>query len=1008
MELGVVRQVDIDREMQAAYLSYAMSVIVARALPDARDGLKPVHRRILYAMHDMGLRPESAYKKSARIVGEVLGKYHPHGDAAVYETMARMAQDFSMRYLLVDGQGNFGSVDGDAPAAMRYTEARLARMAEELLQDIEKETVSWGDNFDGTLQEPQVLPARLPNLLLNGSSGIAVGMATSIPPHHLGEVCDALGYMLDNWTKLDDVTVEELMDFIPGPDFPTGGVIYRRADDGSDAISHAYATGRGRITVQARAHVEEMTRGKNRIVVTELPYQVNKTALAERIADLARDGKLEGITDLRDESDRRGMRLVVELSRNAVPEQVMNDLYRHTPLRSTFSVILLALVEGEPRLLSLKKALQLYLEHRLEVVRRRSEFELARARERAHILEGLLTALKHLDEVINTIRRSPDSDTARGRLMKRFKLSQVQATAILDMPLRRLAALERQKIEDEYKEKQRLIKELTELLASPKKMRAAVKTELAEIKAQYSDARRTQIVDRQPGAFTAGELLPDEPVWITIRQSGHVVRSAGREAPDLGRVLQDAPVACLSANTRETLFLFTASGQAAAVGIHRVPEGAGAHWADFTPLGKREQVIAALVLKADIAGTLFLATHKGMVKRVAVGELPGAGSPAFSPIKLDTGDALGWTALTPGDAEIILVTAAGQAIRFKEDEVRPMGLPAGGVMGVKLGANDHLVGMDVVRPRADLMTVALNGYAKRTPLGEYPTQGRNGSGVIAAKLTKGTTLVGASVVNADDKIVLTTADGGGRLLRALNAARMGRTTQGEMIVALKPKERLAGVVRVEGSATAPELNGGNGATPDISRGPTAKTPVGKSPSNGRSKATRAPRSAAATKRPASAKHTTGKATAKPETTKARKSATPSRRSKPAATKAAPKTATATGKSKPAAAKTRTTSTKAKITTMRVRSTATKPKPEATKTKAPARAKAAMAKTKPAAKAKPMASKAASATSRPKPKAPASKAKTPQGKAARPTTRTKPVAKAKAEPAKNPSRARSSR
>ncbi len=802
MELGVVRQVDIDREMQAAYLSYAMSVIVARALPDARDGLKPVHRRVLYAMHELGLgRPDAPYKKSARIVGEVLGKYHPHGDAAVYDSMVRMAQDFSMRYVLVDGQGNFGSIDGDAPAAMRYTEARLAPMAGDLLRDIDKDTVDWLDNFDGTLKEPEVLPALLPNLLVNGAAGIAVGMATSIPPHHLGEVCDALSYMLDHWTRLDDVTIEELMNFIPGPDFPTGGVIYRRADDGSDAIRHAYATGRGRITVQARAHVEEMGRGKSRIVVTELPYQVNKTALSERIADLAREGRLEGITDLRDESDRQGMRLVIELSRNVAPERVMSDLFRQTPLRSTFSLILLALVNGEPRLLSLKKALQVYLEHRLEVVRRRSEHELTRARERAHILEGLLVALKYLDEVVATIRRAPDSDTARDRLMRKFKLSQSQATAILDMPLRRLAALERQRIDDEYKEKRRLIKDLEGLLSSPKKLRAAVKAELAEVKARYSDARRSQIVDRAPGALAVSDLLPDEPVWVTITSSGLVSRRPGREAPELGRAPQDPPLVCIPANARDTLYLFAASGQAAAIGVHRLPEGSGTHWADLMPLGRREQVVAAVALATTAAGTLFLATLRAAVKRVTLSDLPGAGGPAFSVIKLDPQDRLGWVQLTPGDAEVILVTAAAQAIRFREDTVRPMGLAAGGVLGVKLnGAADRVVALDVVRPRADLLIVANNGYAKRTPLSEYPTQGRNRVGVVAGRLARGAALVGACVVNADDKVLLVMAGGAGRVLRAAGAPRMGRATQGEVIVTLRPNEQLARVVRLEPTA----------------------------------------------------------------------------------------------------------------------------------------------------------------------------------------------------------------
>ncbi|HEY9526981.1 MAG TPA: DNA topoisomerase (ATP-hydrolyzing), partial [Anaerolineales bacterium] len=479
MELGLIRKIDIDTEMQQAYLDYAMSVIVARALPDARDGLKPVQRRILYAMYDMGIRSDTAYKKSARIVGEVLGKYHPHGDSAVYEAMARLAQDFSMRTLLVDGQGNFGSVDGDPPAAMRYTEARLTSAAVDILLDLNKNTVDFNSNFDDTLTEPEVLPAALPNLLVNGATGIAVGMATSIPPHNLGEVIDALVYMLERWEKLDDIDVETLMEFIQGPDFPTGGLIIQEKDQ--DGLEAAYGSGRGRVTVQAKAHVEEMERGKNRIIVTELPYMVNKSSLIERIADLAREGYLEGLSDLRDESDRHGMRIVLEMTKNADPEVILRDLYKRTPMQTTFSINLLALVDGEPRTLTLKQALRVYVEHRLTVIKRRAEFDLERAKQRAHILEGYLVALKNLDEVINIIRAASDVETARGKLMKRFKLTEMQATAILDLQLRRLAALERRKIETEYREVTSTIKDLENLLKSPKRMRAVVADELLKV-----------------------------------------------------------------------------------------------------------------------------------------------------------------------------------------------------------------------------------------------------------------------------------------------------------------------------------------------------------------------------------------------------------------------------------------------------------------------------------------------------------------------------------------------
>ena len=532
MELGIIRQINIDVEMQASYLDYAMSVIVARALPDARDGLKPVHRRILYAMHDLGLDPAKPYKKSARIVGEVLGKYHPHGDAAVYEAMVRMAQDFSLRYPLVDGQGNFGSVDGDNAAAMRYTEARLSKIAVEMLADIDKDTVDWTDNFDGTLKEPTVLPAMLPNLLVNGASGIAVGMATNIPPHNLGEVVDALCFLIDNFKRHDDVTVDDLMQFIPGPDFPTGGVIYRYAQEGTgdaaeqvDVIAHAYAGGKGHIVMQAKAHIEDMSRNRARIVVTELPYMTNKTNLLERIAELVRDGRLEGITDLRDESDRTGMRVCIEMTRTVEPRQILADLFKLTPLQNTFGVSLLALVDGEPKLLSLKRMLLHYIEHRQEVIVRRAKHDLAKAKLRAHILEGLLRALDVLDEVIATIRKSRNADTAKQNLIEEFKFTDIQAQAILDMQLRRLAALERRKLQDEYRETIALIRELEALLDSPQRVLALIKENLLDLKARYGDARRTQIADRVKGTLTTMDVLPDEDVWISLSTDGMIAQA---------------------------------------------------------------------------------------------------------------------------------------------------------------------------------------------------------------------------------------------------------------------------------------------------------------------------------------------------------------------------------------------------------------------------------------------------------------------------------------------------
>ncbi|MEI7845321.1 MAG: DNA topoisomerase (ATP-hydrolyzing) [Chloroflexota bacterium] len=573
MELGLVRKIDIDREMQDAYLDYAMSVIVSRALPDARDGLKPVQRRILYAMYDMGLRADSTYKKSARIVGEVLGKYHPHGDSAVYEAMARMAQDFSLRCMLIDGQGNFGSVDGDPPAAMRYTEAKLALSALDILADINKDTVDFTANFDDTLTEPSVLPSAIPNLLVNGATGIAVGMATSIPPHNLGEVSDALVYMLQNWDKLDDIDVEHLMTFIQGPDFPTGGVIIQ--ESGEEGIEAAYGSGRGKVTIQARAHYEEMDRGKNRIIVTELPYQVNKSSLIERIAELAREGHLEGVSDLRDESDRQGMRIVIELSKNIDPEKILSELYRRTPMQSTFSIILLALVEGEPRMLTLKQALKVFLEHRLTVIKRRAEFDLEKAKARAHILEGYLIALKNMDEIIELIRKSPDVETARDRLMKRFSLSQLQANAILEMQLRRLAALERKKIETEHKELTALIKSLETLLASQLLMRELVASELLRVKEAYADKRRTQIVNLKEGrqkksVLTTSQLLPEQVVWVGMSADGLLSRSHDEKPPRLSG--SDAPDLLVRANSTDTLYLVSDRGLAAAMAVHTLPE----------------------------------------------------------------------------------------------------------------------------------------------------------------------------------------------------------------------------------------------------------------------------------------------------------------------------------------------------------------------------------------------------------------------------------------------------
>jgi DNA gyrase subunit A len=786
MEIGTVRQIDINQEMQDAYMDYAMSVIVARALPDVRDGLKPVHRRILYAMYDMGLRPDRSYKKSARIVGEVLGKYHPHGDAAVYEAMARMAQDFSLRYVLVDGQGNFGSIDGDSPAAMRYTEARMAGIADEMLADIDKETVDFTANFDDTLTEPSVLPAVLPNLLVNGASGIAVGMTTSIPPHNLSEVCDALVHLIDNYNEVDDVTVEDLTRFIQGPDFPTGGVIYRFAgEDGDgdrlDLVRNAYALGRGRFTVQAHVHIEEMSRNRSRIVITELPYQVNKTRLIERIAELVRDGKIEGITDLRDESDRQGMRICIELTRTVEPREILKQLFKLTPMQTTFSLAMLALADGEPRLLPLKRVLIHYLEHRQEIITRRSRYLVEKAKLRAHILEGLLRALDYIDEVIETIRRSSTADTAQTDLMKRFRLTEIQAQAILDMPLKRLADLERRKIADEYQEKLREIEYLEGLLSSPTKIRGVVREDLLALKAKYGDVRRTRIVDREIGQHTARDLLEAEDVLVTLWQDGQVSRTVSTP-----RVSSKAiPLAQVWGSTREDLAFFTASGQAAVIPLHQLPGEQDTPLDNLTDLDRAETHVSALIVPHPAEGEmaaeayLTLVTRAGRIKRIILEDLASASRGAVTVMNVEEGDQLAWVARTSGQNEILLVTRQGKAIRFAEDEVRPMGLSAAGVLAIKLSTDDAVVGMGIVSEDAFVVTFSEKGYAKRTAIKEFPLQKRYGGGVQAAKLTSRTgPLAVAALACEQDDVVLATSTGRVTKLPVQTIHSQGRAASG--------------------------------------------------------------------------------------------------------------------------------------------------------------------------------------------------------------------------------------
>ncbi|RIK35067.1 MAG: DNA gyrase subunit A [Chloroflexi bacterium] len=812
--IGDVRPADIVGEMQVAYLDYAMSVIVARALPDVRDGLKPVHRRILYAMYaDLGLTFDKPHKKSARIVGEVLGKYHPHGDVAVYDAMARMAQNFSLRYPLVDGQGNFGSIDGDSPAAMRYTEARLAEISNLVIEDLEKDTVSWNPNFDNSLEEPSVLPAALPNLLINGANGIAVGMATNIPPHNLGEVVDALAYLIDHYKEVDEVTVEQLLQFIKGPDFPTGGIVYRYRVDGKseeeiDAITQGYSVGKSRLVMQAKAHFEEMSRGRSRIVITELPYQTNKSTLIERIADLVRDGKLEGITDLRDESDRTGMRVLIELSRTAEPKRVLADLFKYTPLQQTFGMQLLALVDGQPRTLSLKRMLHLFVQHREEIVRRRSEFDLRRARERAHIVEGLLKALDIIDEVIRTIRSSQRVDTARANLVKNFGFSEVQAQAILDMQLRRLAALERSKLKDEYKELKDRIAYLEDLLAHPEKILALIKEELLAIKEKHSDARRTQIVDSTKGTLTTTDLLPDQTVWVTVNGKGELRRQEVGKVTNtaLRQAGRGADVAVVTANTREPIYLFSADGRCTRVPVHEIPsEGAGKHVSELSRFNRGDTLAAALVLPEPVpdpaqGGYLFLATEQGVVKRIAQADLLNTGGGAPTVIAVAAKDRLVAAFATTGNQEVILVSAQGQAIRFNEEEVRSMGLSAAGVGGMKLKKGDRIVYAAAVTPGAELTTVTANGFGKRSALADYPSQGRNGGGIVTHKVSDRTGPISAALLltagEPHETLVAVTRKGVPKLISLADLPLMGRSVQGRPVVETTANDVVVSIQRL--------------------------------------------------------------------------------------------------------------------------------------------------------------------------------------------------------------------
>ena len=809
MDIGNIENIDIDTQMREAYLDYAMSVIVARALPDARDGLKPVHRRILFAMDELGNRSNGPYKKSARIVGEVLGKYHPHGDSAVYETMARMAQDFSMRYPLVDGQGNFGSIDGDAPAAMRYTEARLKKMAEEMLADLDKDTVDFLPNFDDSLEEPSVLPARLPNLLLNGSSGIAVGMATNIPPQNLRELVGAINHLIDNFDKVEDIPVEELMKYVPGPDFPTGGMIV-----GAEGILSAYATGRGRVVMRGVAHIEEMKGSRHQIVITEIPYQVNKTTLIERIAELARSEKIDQISDMRDESDQRGMSIVIELKRGAQPKKVLNQLYKFTALQSTFGVIMLALVDGEPRTLPLKRMLQIFIEHRQTVIVRRTNFDLAKARARQHILDGLLIALNNIDAVIKTIRQAEDADVAKTNLMKKFKLSDLQAQAILDMQLRRLAALERWKIEEEHRQVQAQIDYLEDLLAHPKKILALIKSDLNELSEKFGDDRRTKIALDAKVEFHEEDLVHEEAVLISLTERGYIKRVAAaafRSQSRGGRGVmghtmkeEDEVVMLIPARSLDSMLFFSDKGKVYSERVYQIPDAdraaKGIPLVNVLALDATERVTAAIAVSDFAAhGYCIMATARGKVKRVILEEFASVRPSGLIAINLEEGDTLGWARLTSGKDEIIFVTENGQALRFSETAVRAMGRAAGGVRGIRLKKGDAVTSMDVIQPDGTLLIVTTNGFGKQTLLKEYTPKGRATAGVatIDQKALKITGRIAAArVVQITDDLTIITANGLALRLKVKEVKQAGRATRGVHLIKPQEGDSVASVARI--------------------------------------------------------------------------------------------------------------------------------------------------------------------------------------------------------------------
>jgi DNA gyrase subunit A len=844
--IGKIENAPLVEEMQTSYLAYAMSVIISRALPDVRDGLKPVQRRIIYAMSQQGLHHTARYQKSAAVVGEVLKNYHPHGDAPVYEAMVRMAQDFSMRYPMVDGQGNFGSVDGDSAAAMRYTEARLSAIADELLRDINKDTVDFTENYSGTTDEPAWMPTVVPNLLLNGAQGIAVGMATQIPPHNLGEVVDALIYMIEHPSKAEvpqvskvpsvpreektetpkepeeltfgqtveelkqetyyqsSATVEDLMQFIKGPDFPTGASIYDITE-----FQAAYATGKGRVVMRAKAEIEEARSGRFDIVITELPYQVNKAVLIAKMADLVKDKKIDGISDLRDESDRRGMRIVVELKRDAKPQSVLNNLYKHTAMQSVFNVNMVALSDGVPHLMTLKRILGEFIHHRQIVITRRSEFELKEARAREHILEGLKIAVDNIDEVINTIRKSKDADEAKTKLMARFKLSEIQSVAILDMQLRKLAALERQKIEDELKLVRELIAYLEDLLAHPEKILKVVKDELKKIRDRYADDRRTRVYKQKVGEFSEEDLVADEQTIVTVTQGGYVKRQlpgtfrtqarGGKGVSGITTKEEDAVSHIFFTRTLDSLLFFTDRGRVFQIKVWEIPEASriakGQAIVNLINTEQGEKITAILTHRSkDDIKFLFMCTKQGNVKKTPIEEYANIRKNGLISIKLDKGDELGWVIPTSGNDDVVIVSYQGQSIRFKESQVRPTHRDTSGVRGVMLEKGDDVVSMNLVNDPAGMLLVVMeNGLGKKTPISSWKVQGRGGSGIKAAQVTEKTgKIVTAQLINKDHETLVMTSNKG-QLIRMniKDIPTLQRQTQGVILMRVRSGEKVA-------------------------------------------------------------------------------------------------------------------------------------------------------------------------------------------------------------------------